>query len=147
MRRSIESDMTERLNKGWDLVGPGDMSTKGSDVVTPSHTAGRSSGRGGPRGTGSSRGPREADPLETHRTPGSATQNTVPTPYAGGTQPREQTGGRGGHRQELIQGNGVSEGSGVRPDGGGSTLHGLHPAGREELRLQSPRCQTQGAGG
>ena len=43
MQQSTESDTTERLNKGWDLVGPGDMPTKGSDVVTPSHTGGRSS--------------------------------------------------------------------------------------------------------
>lgn len=147
MQQSIESDTTERLNKGWDLVGPGDMPTKGSDVVTPSHTGGRSSvGRAardreqqGPQGG--------RPPPETHRTLGSAAQSTVPTPYAGGTQPGEQTGGRGRTQTGADPGERGLRGQWVWPDGGGSAPHGLHPAGREELHLQSPRCQTQGAGG
>ena len=65
-------------NKGWDVVGPGNMPTKGSDVVTPRHAGGRSLG-GGPRGTGSSRGPREADPRDTQN-PGECRPEQCPHP-------------------------------------------------------------------
>ena len=91
MRRSIESDMTERLNKGWDLVGPGDMPTKGSDVVTPSHTAGRSSGRGeGHEGLGAAGAPGRQTPSRHTEPRGAPPRTRCPHPTRGAHNPESK---------------------------------------------------------
>lgn len=112
MQQSIESDTTERLNKGWDLVGPGDMPTKGSDVVTPSHTGGRSSVGRAARDR-EQQGPQGGRPPPRHTEPwGAPPRARCPHPTQGAHNPESKPEAGGGHRQEPIQGNGVSEGSG-----------------------------------
>lgn len=68
---------------------------------------------GGLRGTGNSRGPREADPPPRHTEPwGAPPRARCPHPTQGAHNPESKPEAGGGHRQEPIQGNGVSEGSG-----------------------------------